>query len=135
MQTQFPKVELPQIPERIYRIEDYGAVKGGDVSNTEAIRNAIEAAHEAGGGRVFGRSSASGSGRSRASEIPRSQQRDVGKKAAAAATFAVGDAVDHKIFGRGKVVKVDGDTLHIRFAKTGTTKKLLKDYAPIVKVG
>ncbi|HIT50701.1 MAG TPA: UvrD-helicase domain-containing protein [Candidatus Aveggerthella excrementigallinarum] len=90
---------------------------------------------EAGGGRVFGRSSASGSGRSRASEIPRSQQRDVGKKAAAAATFAVGDAVDHKIFGRGKVVKVDGDTLHIRFAKTGTTKKLLKDYAPIVKVG
>lgn len=52
MQTQFPKVELPQIPERIYRIEDYGAVKGGEVSNTEAIRKAIEAAHEAGGGRV-----------------------------------------------------------------------------------
>ena len=45
------------------------------------------------------------------------------------------DAVDHKIFGRGKVVKVDGDTLHIRFAKTGATKKLLKDYAPIVKIG
>ena len=41
MQTQFPKVELPQIPERIYRIEDYGAVKGGEVSNTEAIRKAI----------------------------------------------------------------------------------------------
>ena len=90
---------------------------------------------EAGGGRVFGRSSASGSGRSRASEAARTQRRDVGKKAAASATFAVGDAVDHKIFGRGKVVKVDGDTLHIRFAKTGATKKLLKDYAPIVKIG
>ena len=49
--------------------------------------------------------------------------------------FAVGDTVDHKTFGRGKVVKVDGDTLHIRFAKTGATKKLLKDYAPIVKIG
>ena len=58
-----------------------------------------------------------------------------GKKEAAGVTFSVGDAVDHKTFGRGKVVKVDGDTLHIRFAKTGQTKKLLKDYAPIVKIG
>lgn len=51
------------------------------------------------------------------------------------ATFAAGDAVDHKTFGRGTVVKVDGDTLHVKFAKTGQTKKLLKDYAPIVKIG
>lgn len=50
-------------------------------------------------------------------------------------TFAVGDTVDHKTFGRGRVTKVDGDTLHVKFAKTGQTKKLLKDYAPIVKVG
>nr|WP_271711869.1 hypothetical protein [Hugonella massiliensis] len=42
--------------------------------------------------------------------------------------------VVHKVFGRGKVLKVDGDTLSIRFAKTGSTKKLLKDYAPIVKI-
>ena len=60
---------------------------------------------------------------------------NAGKKAAAKATFAAGDAVDHKTFGRGTVVKVDGDTLHIKFAKTGQTKKLLKDYAPIVKIG
>ena len=52
MQTHFPKVELPQIPERDYRIEDYGAVAGGEISNTEAIRKAVQAAHEAGGGRV-----------------------------------------------------------------------------------
>ena len=57
------------------------------------------------------------------------------KKSGAGATFAVGDTVDHKTFGRGRVVKVDGDTLHIKFAKSGQTKKLLKDYAPIVKVG
>nr|WP_278981500.1 hypothetical protein [Adlercreutzia equolifaciens] len=60
---------------------------------------------------------------------------NAGKKAAAQATFAAGDAVDHKTFGRGTVVKVDGDTLHVKFAKTGQTKKLLKDYAPIVKIG
>ena len=47
----------------------------------------------------------------------------------------MGDTVDHKTFGRGKVTKVDGDTLHVRFAKNGQTKKLLKDYAPIVKIG
>ena len=71
-----------------------------------------------------------GAGRVRAGANP-----NAGKKAAARATFAAGDAVDHKTFGRGTVVKVDGDTLHIKFAKTGQTKKLLKDYAPIVKIG
>ena len=71
-----------------------------------------------------------GAGRVRAGANP-----NAGKKAAAQATFAAGDAVDHKTFGRGTVVKVDGDTLHIKFAKTGQTKKLLKDYAPIVKIG
>ena len=104
---------------------------------------------EAGGGRVFGRSSASGSaGRGDRDRAGRSGHTGssthgsggyvnpkAGKKKAAGVTFAAGDAVDHKTFGRGKVVKVDGDTLHIRFAKTGQTKKLLKDYAPIVKIG
>ena len=56
------------------------------------------------------------------------------KKAAAKMTFAAGDMVDHKTFGRGKVTKVDGDTLYVRFTKSGQTKKLLKDYAPIVKI-
>lgn len=86
---------------------------------------------EAGGGRVFGQSSASGS-RSRGSARTNPQ---VGKKAAAHLSFAKGDAVDHKVFGRGTVIKVDGDTLHVKFARTGQTKKLLKDYAPLVKVG
>ena len=60
---------------------------------------------------------------------------DAGKKAAAKMAFAAGDSVDHKTFGRGKVTKVDGDTLYVKFAKSGQTKKLLKDYAPIVKIG
>ena len=118
---------------------------------------------EAGEGRVFGRSSASGAqGRSFAEyraatgtgraagsvggasrgglgsgsgRIGAGVNPNAGKKAAAQTTFAAGDAVDHKTFGRGTVVKVDGDTLHVKFAKTGQTKKLLKDYAPIVKIG
>lgn len=88
---------------------------------------------EAGGGRVFGQSSASGS-------RPRQQTRpavkpEAQKKAAAKMTFTKGDTVDHKVFGRGTITKVDGDTLHVRFGRTGQTKKLLKDYAPIVKIG
>lgn len=84
---------------------------------------------EAGGGRVFGQSSASGS-RPRPKTNVNAQ-----KKAAARMTFAKGDTVDHKVFGRGTIIKVDGDTLHVRFDRTGQTKKLLKDYAPIVKIG
>ncbi|MBC2889698.1 ATP-dependent helicase [Gordonibacter massiliensis (ex Traore et al. 2017)] len=89
---------------------------------------------EAGEGRVFGRSSASGpSGRT--DRRPEAYARpSAGKKEAAKMTFATGDAVDHKTFGRGKVTKVDGDTLYVKFAKSGQTKKLLKDYAPIVKI-
>lgn len=78
----------------------------------------------------IGGASRAGSGRIGAGANP-----NAGKKEGARATFAAGDAVDHKTFGRGTVVKVDGDTLHVKFAKTGQTKKLLKDYAPIVKIG
>ena len=82
---------------------------------------------EAGGGRVFGQSSASNAKRD-------ARSASVGKKPAAAMSFTVNDTVDHKVFGRGKVVKVDGDTLHVKFARNNQTKKLLKDYAPIVKI-
>ena len=85
---------------------------------------------EAGEGRVFGRSSASGS-RSRTNS---SRSADSGKHAGAKETFKRGDTVDHKTFGRGVVIKADGDTILVKFAKSGQTKKLLKDYAPIVKI-
>ena len=48
--------------------------------------------------------------------------------------FEVGDRVDHKTFGRGVVSQVDGDVLFIRFDRSGDTKKLLKGYAPLVRV-
>lgn len=45
------------------------------------------------------------------------------KKAAAKMTFTKGDTVDHKVFGRGTITKVDGDTLHVRFSRTGQTQE------------
>ena len=48
--------------------------------------------------------------------------------------FAVGDKVDHKVFGRGVVVKVEGDALSIEFERTGETKRLLAGLAPIMKI-
>ncbi len=52
-----------------------------------------------------------------------------------AETFAVGDKVSHKTFGTGTVIGVAGDMLEVTFEKSGQTKKLMKGFAPIVKVG
>ncbi|MDR3036878.1 MAG: UvrD-helicase domain-containing protein [Coriobacteriales bacterium] len=60
---------------------------------------------------------------------------DALKREREATCFTTGDEVDHKTFGRGVIVEVDGDALLIRFSKLGETKKLLKGYAPIVKLG
>ncbi|MDR1013958.1 MAG: UvrD-helicase domain-containing protein [Coriobacteriales bacterium] len=83
------------------------------------------------GGRVFGSGSAGGSSAGAAGG-----QRDAAlKRERESVGFAVGDAVDHKTFGSGEVVSVDGDVLHILFSRSGETKKLLKGYAPLVKTG
>ncbi|MGN0037923.1 MAG: ATP-dependent helicase [Coriobacteriales bacterium] len=75
------------------------------------------------GGRVFGRGdSASSSRADQRRSVP-----DVGE-------LKPGDKVDHKTFGQGTVLAVEGDKLTIRFAKSGQTKKLLKGYAPLVKI-
>ncbi|HIU05809.1 MAG TPA: UvrD-helicase domain-containing protein [Candidatus Coprousia avicola] len=52
-----------------------------------------------------------------------------------AETFAVGDQVRHKTFGTGTVIGVAGDMLEVTFEKSGQTKKLMKGFAPIVKLG
>ncbi|NTW28331.1 MAG: UvrD-helicase domain-containing protein [Coriobacteriia bacterium] len=74
----------------------------------------------ASGGRVFG----SGAPAGPVSRAPKES----------AETFCPGDIVDHKAFGRGRVLSVNGDALEIRFDRTGETKKLLVGYAPIVKL-
>ncbi len=83
---------------------------------------------------MFGRSSAAGSG-ARARHGRTTSAAAAPQRTAAKLTFAAGDRVSHKTFGDGKVTKVDGDTVYVYFSKLGQTKKLLKDYAPLVKRG
>ena len=54
--------------------------------------------------------------------------------AAAAATFAAGDRVSHKTFGPGTVIATAGDMIEVQFERSGQTKKLMKGFAPIVKL-
>ncbi len=81
-------------------------------------------------GRVFGQGGLSAASKRDADQAHKEQL----KKEREAQVFKVGDDVDHKTFGRGKIVNVDGDVLHIKFTKVRETKKLLKGYAPIVKI-
>ena len=46
------RIKAPTFPARDFPITDFGAVEGGRELATEAIRQAIEACHQAGGGRV-----------------------------------------------------------------------------------
>lgn len=120
---------IAEIPQELRKSVGTGSsgFSGSGWEKRGSRRGIAGSGTEAGGGRVFGTSSASGS-------RPRKELRDTGKKAAAKMSFARGDKVDHKVFGKGTIVKVDGDTLHVKFARSGQTKKLLKDYAPIVKI-
>ena len=142
-----------EIPAELRRVSGVGSAgfSGTGWEKQGSRRGIAGSGAEAGEGRVFGRSSASGSAgradRTRAGRSghggmslnegmrSRSFSGSAARKTSSQGTFAVGDTVDHKTFGRGKVTKVDGDTLHVKFAKNGQTKKLLKDYAPIVKIG
>ena len=54
--------------------------------------------------------------------------------AKAAETFAPGDQVSHKTFGPGTVISAAGDMIEVQFEKSGQTKKLMKSFAPIVKI-
>ena len=49
---EMPQLERPDIPDRSFDIRDFGAVKGGEVKNTEAIARAVAACAAAGGGKV-----------------------------------------------------------------------------------
>ena len=127
---------IGEIPQELRKTSGLGSsgFSGTGYEKRGSRRGIAGSGSEAGAGRVFGTSSASGSRRA-SSFSQRATSASSFKKDAAKATFAVGDAVDHKTFGRGKVTKVDGDMLYIHFAKLRETKKLLKDYAPIVKIG
>ncbi len=54
--------------------------------------------------------------------------------AKAAEGFQAGDHISHKTFGPGVVLSTSGDMIEVRFTRTGKVKKLMKGFAPIVKV-
>ena len=78
-----------------------------------------------------------GSGASRAnkpsSKVSPTVERKV-DRASASQDFTAGDTVSHKTFGTGTVISVAGDMIEVQFEKTGQTKKLMKGFAPIVKL-
>ena len=87
------------------------------------------------GGRVFGsRTRSTGGTREAAPVAPRKPEPIRPSAARAQASFVVGDQVVHKTFGPGMVKGVSGDTIEVYFTRTGKTKKLLKGFAPIVKI-
>lgn len=81
------------------------------------------------GGNVFGSRTRSTGGAPAPRPAP--IQKD---PARASASFAVGDQVSHKTFGPGIVLAVQGDTIEVKFTRTNKTKKLMKGFAPIVKI-
>jgi polygalacturonase len=52
-QTDFPAPPLPSIPNKTFNINDFGAVSDNQTDNTAAIQKAINAANDAGGGKVI----------------------------------------------------------------------------------
>lgn len=102
---------------------------GGSTYGTERHRGVSPDA-----GRV---ASTFGSGAPRAkkpsSKVSPTVERKV-DRAGASQDFAAGDTVSHKTFGTGTVISVAGDMIEVQFEKTGQTKKLMKGFAPIVKL-
>ena len=47
------QIQLPEFPDRVFNILDFGAVGDGHTLNTEAFKKAIEACSQAGGGKVI----------------------------------------------------------------------------------
>ncbi len=126
---------LHEIPEELRQTTGVGSAgfSGTGWEKRGSRRGISGSGTEAGRGSVFGRSSSFGSGE-RTRNVRTGLSASARKKPEAKVTYAKGDLVDHKTFGRGTVTKVDGDVIFVKFSKLGQTKKLLKDYAPIVKI-
>ena len=84
------------------------------------------------GGNVFGSRTRSTGVAPRASEVAPARQAP--SRPAPSTSFSAGDKVSHKTFGPGTVLSVSGDTIEVKFSRTGKTKKLLKGFAPLVKI-
>lgn len=85
------------------------------------------------GGNVFGSYTRSTGVRTQVPAAP--QARGITRDATQAhASYKPGDRVSHKVFGVGVVQSDTGDMVTVRFSKTGKMKKLMKGFAPLVKL-
>ena len=107
-----------------------GHVFGSHTRSTGGARPSGTAAPSWPGRPIGGASAGMGAGSSRPAAAAPVRDR---KKAEE--TFAPGDQVSHKTFGPGIMKEASGDTITVYFARTGKTKKLMKGFAPIVKIG
>lgn len=107
-----------------------GHVFGSHTRSTGGARPSGTAAPSWPGRPIGGASAGTGAGSSRPAAAAPVRDR---KKAEE--TFAPGDQVSHKTFGPGIVKEASGDTITVYFTRTGKTKKLMKGFAPIVKIG
>ncbi|MCI6682404.1 MAG: UvrD-helicase domain-containing protein, partial [Parafannyhessea umbonata] len=107
-----------------------GHVFGSHTRSTGGTRPSGTAAPSWPGRPIGGASAGTGAGSSRPAAAAPVRDR---KKAEE--TFAPGDQVSHKTFGPGIVKEASGDTITVYFTRTGKTKKLMKGFAPIVKIG
>ena len=107
-----------------------GHVFGSHTRSTGGARPSGTAAPSWPGRLIGGASAGMGAGSSRPAAAAPVRDR---KKAEE--TFAPGDQVSHKTFGPGIVKEASGDTITVYFTRTGKTKKLMKGFAPIVKIG
>ena len=86
------------------------------------------------GGRVFGQHTRSTGGSRTTSQAQPEARRQAEKAPTGREEFRSGDHVSHKTFGPGVVRSVSGDVIEVQFSRTGKTKKLMRGFAPLVRV-
>jgi len=141
LQSNPPSRFINEIPEDLLEIagigsRDFGGVGGwekrGDRHGVSGYGAEYESDYGYGRGRGEDTGRTFGSGEVDGSVGSLAARRERVK--AEAVTFAAGDTVDHKTFGRGTIIKTEGDALYIRFDGPAGEKKLMKGFAPLVKL-
>lgn len=111
-----------EIPDEFIRAQGIGSAEYERAASARGDRYGRPGWREphrstAGGGRVYG----AGAPRKEAVHEP-------------ASSYAAGDVVEHKTFGRGRVQEIKGDKLVIAFGGVTGTKTLLAGFAPLRKL-
>lgn len=134
--NEIPEEHITKVGVGSYAFSGVGWEKRGDRRGTYGSGQGSDMY----GGRVFGAATRSSNLGARKSAHTGSSFADFATDSVArtertdSQSFAAGDNVSHKTFGPGVVTAVDGDTIEVVFSRTGKKKKLMKGFAPIVKV-